>query len=112
MINNKSIKRGSIVLCDLPITETSVQGNLRPAVVISNDIANTHSPVVSIVPLTGTRKKYLPVHTILESTARRSIALCEQLTTISKSSIIKILGVVQDDELRKIEQAVKVQLAI
>ena len=112
MINNKSIKRGSIVLCDLPITDTSIQGDIRPAVIVSNDVSNMHCPVVQIVPLTRAKKKFLPVHTTVTSTRHISTALAEQLTVLDKSKIIRVLGTVQEQELENIVKAVKIQLAI
>ena len=112
-MDKTTIRRGTIVLCCIPRYENrSVQGDTRPAVVISNDTANAYSSVLSIVPLTGASKKWLPVHTVIESTVKRSIALCEQLTVIDKSRILRILGEVSDNELRGIERAVKVQLAM
>lgn len=112
-MDKTTIRRGTIVLCEMPKNENScVQGNTRPAVVLSNDTANTYSSVLSIVPLTGAHKKPLPVHTVVESTIRRSIALAEQLTVIDRSRIIKILGEVSENELRRIELAVRVQLAM
>ena len=40
----------------------SKQGGVRPALVVSNNKANKHSPVVTVVPLSARvwKKKYLP----------------------------------------------------
>lgn len=37
-----------------------VQGGYRPAVIVSNDMCNRFSQVMTVVPLTSQRKKYLP----------------------------------------------------
>ena len=109
----ESIKRGAIILCRFPTSETSVQSGMRPAVVLSNEKANAKSPVITVVPLTGADKKSLPVHTVIKSTVKKSIALAEQLTVVDvRSQVIKILGAVTTKEMNDLERAVKVQLAI
>jgi len=63
---------------------------MRPVVIVSNDVANTHSPIVSIIPLTTNLARVdIPTQTILHSRFLRcpSMALCEQITTIDKSRL-------------------------
>lgn len=87
-----------ICFARLPLREGShIQGGCRPVVVISNNIANKYSPIVSIVPLTSKLKKRpLPTHVTLfaEGLACASTALCEQMTTIDKSQLIRRIGTV------------------
>lgn len=61
------IKRGDIIIADLGQHETSIQSGIRPCVVMSNDMANKHSPVITVVPLTSKihKKEYLPTHVFL-----------------------------------------------
>ena len=45
----------------------SLQEGRSPILIISNDLANKHSPVVTIVPLTSKlRKNPLPTHVLIE----------------------------------------------
>ena len=60
--NNLEIKRGSIIMVDLPLGNGSVQGGIRPAVVISNDKGNKFSPVLIVIPLTSRTKKPIATH--------------------------------------------------
>ncbi len=47
------MKQYDIWLADIPAPKDShVQHGRRPVVIISNDLANTHSPVVTVIPLT------------------------------------------------------------
>ena len=47
------IERGDILIADLgKASGTSIQSGIRPVIVISNNKANTYSPVVTVVPLT------------------------------------------------------------
>ena len=44
-------KRGDIYYVDFGEKDGSKQGGVRPALVVSNNKANKHSPVVTVVPL-------------------------------------------------------------
>ena len=57
-------KRGDIYYVDFGEKSGSKQGGIRPALVVSNNKANKHSPVVTVVPLSARvwKKKYLPTH--------------------------------------------------
>ena len=48
-----SISRGDIFLVNFDPTIGAEAKKTRPAVVISNDINNAHSPIVSIAPITS-----------------------------------------------------------
>ncbi len=84
------IKRGDIIIVDLGQHETSVQSGIRPCVVISNNMANKYSQVITVVPLISKihKKEYLPTHVFLNgyrNTAlhRHGLALCEQITSVA-----------------------------
>ena len=62
----QEVKRGQIVMLDLPTVSGSVQNGLRPCVIISNNKANKFSPNVIAVPLTSRNKKDMPTHYALQ----------------------------------------------
>ena len=46
------IRRGDILYADLGVQyQESMQGGMRPVVVVSNNRANKHSTVITVVPL-------------------------------------------------------------
>ena len=46
-----TIRRGDILWADLGMfPTTSVQGGVRPVIVVSNNKANTYSSVITVVP--------------------------------------------------------------
>ncbi len=52
-----TIRRGDILWADLGMfPTTSVQGGVRPVIVVSNNKANTYSSVITVVPLTSILK--------------------------------------------------------
>lgn len=48
-----SIKRGDIFLVNFDPTIGAEVRKIRPAVVVSNDINNLHSPIISIAPVSS-----------------------------------------------------------
>ena len=106
-----------ICFAQLPLKEGShIQGGRRPVVIMSNNNANKYSPVVTVVPLTSKlKKRSLPTHVTLfaEGLSTVSTALCEQLTTIDKSQLIRRVGTVSDPEDRAaLNRALAVQFGM
>lgn len=96
---------------------THVQTGLRPVVVVSNEVANQNSPVISIVPLTSKTAKgnNMPTHAVVRSKylCSPSIALCEQITTIDKTCLVNCVGLLSGpDTQRAIELCIMRQLGI
>ena len=118
LINNLEIARGMIVMVDLPLGNSSVQGGVRPAVVISNDKGNKFSPVLIIVPLTSRMdKKYMPTHHTIEPSminglTKTSIALAEQIITIGKDMVRNIVGTLDEIDINFINRKVMTSLAL
>ena len=97
---------------------SSKECGFRPALIVSNNVANKYSPVVTVIPLTAQVKKKLkpPTHVFLSRKAgyglkRDSIALAEQLFTVEKSELVRKVGSIKDAvTLRKITRALQVQI--
>lgn len=114
------IRRGDILYADLGTQyQGSIQGGGRPVVVVSNNCANRHSTVVTVVPLSARtgKKQGLPTHVFLpagkaEGLVRDSIALCEQVTALNVACIIGGMGQVSKEMLLKITEAVQVQVGV
>lgn len=113
------LNRGDILFVDMGIQpKGSIQGGLRPVVVISNNMANKFSPVVTVVPLsTKIKKRNLPTHVFVpvsegNGLGVHSIALGEQVTALDRSRIIEKLGTVDETTLIRISEAVKIQVGV
>lgn len=91
--------RGDIYYIEPYQTEGSEQRAGRPAIIVSNDMANKYSPVVEVVYLTTQPKLDMPTHVTIRSAARESTALCEQITSVSKSRIGDYVSTLTEDEL-------------
>ncbi len=112
---SSTIKRGQVWLADLGKNLGSEQGGIRPVLIMQNDIGNKYSPTVTICPLTSKNKKNLPTHVILRNQKflpEVSVALVEQITTIDKGRLIKLLGVTNDKIMIEIDKAASVQISL
>lgn len=110
---------GEIWMCNLTSKDDSVQGGYRPVFILSNDLNNTFSPTLNIIPITSKmKKKKLPVHVQLASYQRYglkspSTMLVEQIMTIPADYLDKKIGVVDDREtLGDISRAMSVQFPV
>lgn len=104
------IKRGDIFYVGGGYATGSEQRAGRPAIVVSNDRNNEHSPTVEMVYLTTRPKRDLPTHVPIHSLSRDSIAICEQITTVAVERIGAYHGHVTDEELAGLEEAMLVSL--
>lgn len=111
-VAGETINRGEIFWYRYGASEGSEQSGSRPCVVVSNEKANTFGPTVTIVPFTTADKKKLPTHIYVESGISFSIALCEQVQTISKHRLSQYIGECTDEEMKGIERGLRIQLCL
>lgn len=93
----------------------SVGGEIRkkrPAVIVSNDAANRHLNRVQVVPLTSKVDKVYPSEARVIFGGKPGKAVADQLTTVSKLRLFDRGGSLSDEEMRYVERAIKVQLAL
>ena len=89
----------------------SEQKSGRPGIIVSNDLANKHSPNVEVVFLTSQEKKALPTH--VEVIARvPSIALCENIQTVSKERLSDFIRSCTTSEMKAVDNALLCSLGI
>ena len=110
--------RGDVFSARLDPTEGSEQAGTRPVVVISRDSINANSPVVVVVPVTDAAnvKRSYPSHAELPKGAGGlkidSIAKAEQIRAIQVSRFVGYFGRLEKEFLERLEEAVKITLAL
>lgn len=110
------ILRGDIYMADLSPVYGSEQGGVRPVLIVQNNVGNKFSPTVIVVAITSKlHKAKIPTHVELKSTCGlplNSIALCEQLRTIDKARLKDKVGSLSDFEMKIINNAITISLAL
>lgn len=106
-------KRGDVVQVQLSPVIGSEQAGTRPALVISPDVINEHSPVILIAPLTTKKtERVYPFEALIEppegGVARRSKVMLTHLRGVDKRRIIEIHGRVSVETMHRVEEALKV----
>lgn len=102
-------------MVDLGNQVGSVQSLVRPAIVVQNNKGNLHSTTTIVVPLTSKNRKSLPTHYILKKNDydflhTDSIALCEQITTISEQQIKNVIGMMDSDVMSEIDKKLAISI--
>ena len=111
------IKRGDIVLTNLEPVKGSEQGKTRPCLVIQNDIGNRASPTTIIAAITSKTEKEYPFLVQVQKgeggLPKDSAILLNQIRTISiEHRVIKKIGALKPNTMKKIDDALKVSLSL
>ena len=113
--------RGEIRLVDLDPVRDGEAGKRSPAVLVSNDGANTAAArlgrgVVTVVPVTSNVERIYPFQVLLPATecglVRDSKAQAEQVRSVSVERISERLGVVPPPLLRRADDALRMHVSL
>ena len=110
-------KRGMIFLFNFGTNCGSIQGGLRPAVILQCTKQNTSSPTTIIAPLTTELKKTdMTAHILLGKRfglRRASMILLEQMRTVNQNDLGQYIGTIDDEEIiRRINHGLCMTLGI
>ena len=106
------VKRGSLVIVELPPTQTHEQAGRRPCVVVSSEtsVANARYDMLVVVPLTSTNlagKLYPLIRKGDASLKNDSVALVDQIRSIDKKRVDKVGAQFSQAAIDNIDNAIK-----
>ena len=114
-----NFERGEIILMNLDGIYSETRG-LRPVLILSNNIANRHSNILTIALITSQSRSNLPVHVKLDKSDKLkmdSLVCLEQTRVVSKNrglingKFMKITKL-SDKRMEEIDFAIKIQFGL
>ncbi|MCL6610124.1 MAG: type II toxin-antitoxin system PemK/MazF family toxin [Peptococcaceae bacterium] len=111
------VRRGDIFFADLSPVVGSEQGGTRPVLILQNDIGNQYSPTTIVAAITSQiDKAKLPTHVEVRAgeggLERDSVILLEQIRTIDKSRLMEKVATLNEDMMKKVNQAIEISLGL
>ena len=115
------MRRGEIVTVDLDPARGSEASKTRPAVIVSNDTANSTADrlgrgVITVVPVTSSTERVYPFQVLLPAgvtgLARPSKAQAEQVRSVAVGRVGRRIGRLPAPLLAELDQALRIHLGL
>ena len=117
MLPSAGPRRGEVVRVRLDPVEGAEQAGERPALVISPDIVNQHSPVILVAAITSRKTEHVyPFEALLlppeGGLASRSKVLLMQLRSIDRGRIVGSYGALSPQAMGRVDAALRIAVGL
>lgn len=106
------MKRGEVWWVNFDPSIGSEIQKKRPAIIVSNDSSNEHLERLQVIPLTTRIDRLYPSEAYVTLNGQKRKAMADQLTTVSKQRVDNRIGRISDDDMRLVDEAIRVQLGL
>jgi mRNA interferase MazF len=108
-------KRGEVYLVSFDPTLGAEIQKTRPALILQNDISNRYSPITIVAALTSQFKNPpFPTDVLITppegGLKTQSAALLNQIRSIDKRRLIKLLGALSPETMSRVNDALRISL--
>lgn len=100
------LKQYQIVLVNLDPTIGSEMKKTRPCVIISPNEMNKYLQTIVVAPMTSSSKSY-PTRVEVKHNKTKGWIVLDQIRTIDRQRIVKVLGALVDKEISKLKAILK-----
>lgn len=115
------MRRGEIYLVEFDPARGSEASKRRPAIIVSNDVANSTATtlgrgVVTVVPVTSNIERVYPFQVFLPAAStglpRDSKAQAEQVRSVAVERVTERRGALAPDLVRELDRALRLHLSL
>lgn len=117
-VTPRKVRWGEIYYCEFNVASSNARSQLRPVLVIQNDVGNDHSPTTVVAAISGVMKRmYLPTHIHLDATCGlrdKSMVMLEQVRTVNIATELgAYIGRIRDTAtIQEIKRAAAIEMGI
>lgn len=111
------MRRGDIYFAALDAARGSEVQTTRPVIIVSNDVANRASSLVTVIPMTSNRVRVYPFEVALETNdtglGKDAKSMAQQVRTLDKARLGTLRrGAVTVEKMLLLDAALRLHLAL
>jgi mRNA interferase MazF len=106
------LRRGEVYWVDFEPARGGEIRKERPAVIVSNDIANRVLNRVQVLPLTSVMRRVYRSEAVVQLNGIPHKAMADQIRTVAKERVKGQIGVLHSNDMLGVEDAIRMQLGL